>query len=103
MSFSPSTVGAEEFFTFNFVRELPAGAAILSAVWTVTVKQGVDPNPANIKVGNPVINGTKVSQKIVPLVNDVQYCFTCIATTDSPEKIPLSDTVWVRSACAQLS
>jgi len=102
MSFSPKTPAAEEFFGFNFVKQLPAGETISSAEWTITVKQGVDPNPSAMLSGSPVISGTKVTQKIVGCVDGVQYCLTCTATTNGPEKIPLFDTLWVRVACAQL-
>lgn len=100
--FTPKTPAGEEFFTFNFVKELDAGETILSSVWTITVKDGVDPNASAMLSGSPTINGTKVTQKIIGGVDGVQYCLTCLATTSGPEKIPLFDTFWVRSSCAQL-
>jgi len=103
MSFSPKTPSAEEFFGFNFVRQLDAGETIQSAVWSITVKQGTDPNPSAMLSGTAIINGTKVSQKVIGGLDGVQYCLTCLATTSGPEKIPLFDTLWVRSSCAQLS
>lgn len=100
--FSPKTPSAEELFGFNFILQLPAGVTIASAQWIVTVLKGVDANPSAMLSGNPIINGTKVSQKIIGGLDGVQYCLTCIATTSDGEKIPLFASLWVRASCAQL-
>ncbi|HZF19499.1 MAG TPA: hypothetical protein VE008_07310 [Burkholderiales bacterium] len=100
----PKQPAAEEYFGFDFVRQLAVGEAILSAVCTLVVVDGAgDPNPGAMLSGAPVISGTKVSQKIIGGVGGTRYCFTILATTDGPEKIPLSDTFWVQAPCSQLT
>lgn len=100
--FSPKTPSAEELFAFNFILQIPSGVTIASAQWIVTVLQGVDANPSAMLSGNPIINGFKVSHKIIGGLDGVQYCLTCIATTSDGEKIPLFASLWVRASCAQL-
>jgi len=102
MSFSPKTPSAEELFGLDFVLQVAPGVTISSAVWTITVKQGTDPSPSAMLSGAAIIQGTKVSQKIIGGLDAVQYCLACLATTSDGEKIQLFDTFWVRTPCSQL-
>jgi len=99
MTFSVKTPAAKEFFTFNFARRLSAGETIVSAAWTVTVKEGTDASPSALLSGSPAISGSRVSHLIIGGVADTRYCLQCVATTSAGQEIALTDDVWIRDAC----
>lgn len=101
MSFPILYVGAEEDHAFRYTLRLPAGVTIASAEWTLTVLEGTDPTPSASLSGSPAISGDKVSQRIIGRIADVQYCVQCKATLSDGQKVPLTDTLWVRAGCAQ--
>lgn len=75
----PIQTGEEKKAEFPFEEEGLSGS-IVSAVVTIALEAGTDPNFANVKVGSPVIDGTSVYQKVVYQVSDAVYLLQCTAT-----------------------
>lgn len=80
-SFSYKLTTENELFTFDFGPVLASSETITDAQCTIIVKDGEDPNPNNIKVGSPAVNGTKVVQRISGGVNGTTYRLEMTVTT----------------------
>jgi len=100
MPFTEKRPAEREKFAFSYKRLLPEGVTIQSAVWTVSVLEGVDAGAAAMVSGAAVIEGDKVSQLIIDGLVDVQYCLQCEAVFSDGQHVILSDTLWVRAPCA---
>lgn len=98
--FSPKPPGVEDWFTFNFRRDLPAGTWLIESpapVVTVTVEEGVDPSPHLMKSGTPVIsNGERVFHLLKDGVPNTQYKAHCLAKTNDGRTLERCGTFWVQ-------
>jgi len=99
MPFTEKRPAEREKFAFNYKRLLPQDVTIQSAVWTVSVLEGVDAGAAGMISGAAVIEGDKVSQLVIDGLIDVQYCLQCEAFFSDGQRVILSDTLWVRAPC----
>lgn len=63
----------------KFDKDIPDDPEIISAVVSLLVLDGVDPDPASHLDGAPVIGGKKVSQVIKNLVGGVKYRVVFVA------------------------
>lgn len=75
----PIQTGEEKPVSFPFVDEGISGS-IVSAVVTIALEAGTDPDFADVKVGSPVIDGTNVYQQVVYQQPDAVYLLQCTAT-----------------------
>jgi hypothetical protein len=82
-------------FSFDFgpdsagKTEIPAGDTIISAVVTVSVRDGIDPNPANILLLEPDLSQAPiVIQWVTGGIDGVNYLLRCVART-SPSRCVL--------------
>jgi len=80
-SFSYKLTTENEQFTFDFSNIIASGETINSASMTVEVKEGNDSNPSAILSGSPVINGTRVAQRIYGGLDQVTYRLEMSVTT----------------------
>jgi hypothetical protein len=79
--FSYKITTENEQFTFDFSPIMGSSETISSAVCTIEVKEGTDPNPNDIKVGSPVISGQQVAQRITGGLDGVIYRLEMTSTT----------------------
>jgi hypothetical protein len=100
--FSPKTPSEQVFLAFNYVRELGEGETIASGTWTASVLEGVDANPGALISGGVFIEGPKVSQLVIGGVIDTRYCLQCEALTSRGQRLVLSNSIWIRAACANV-
>lgn len=80
-SFSYKLTTENEQFTFDFSNVLASGETIGSASMVVTVQDGTDSNPSAILVGSPVVNGSRVAQRIYNGLDGVTYRLELSVTT----------------------
>lgn len=91
-SFEPTARGT---FSIDFAENIPAGATLASATWTLSIHQvqpyaAVDPDPNGHANGGPTIAGTVVLQSIGPgLVDGNDYLVTATANVSDGEIIVL--------------
>lgn len=90
--FTKQTKPEQETFTFDFQLELGTDEQILDAEWTVWVVNGTDAAPEDRINGAFVINGTKVSQNLLPGENGVNYGIQCKAITNRDQALILWST-----------
>src|SRR5687768_17387566 len=81
--FTDASVGEEEFYGFNFVKDLPAGETIVSAEFFLTSfpSKNSDPDSQTRLVGSPIIVETRVTQKVKTEVGGIRYKLKCKVTT----------------------
>lgn len=91
--FADAEVGESEPYGFDFVRDLPSGETIASAIFELSVASGVDASPAAHLIGSPVTNGTKVSQRIEGMAAGARYKLRCVITTSAGNKRALHSFV----------
>lgn len=89
MNFTPKRVGEKEIFSVDFVHKLPVGITIVSAVWSVQVAYGVDPNPNAMVIGAATISGSVVTTFLAGGLPDVGYWPMCTATLSDGEILML--------------
>jgi len=80
-SFSYKLTTENEQFTFDFSNVIASGETISSATMVVEVVEGTDSSPSSILVGTPVINGSRVAQRISGGLDQVTYRLELSATT----------------------
>lgn len=81
-----SSKAVDEVIT-AFVDYSPIATSISSATVTVTVFGGTpDANPSAIKVGEPTVNGTMVSQKIQGGIPGCKYSLRFLALLPSGDR-----------------
>ena len=80
-TFSYKLTTENELFTFDFSPILTTTEVINTASCTVQVKDGSDPNPNDIKIGSPAINGAQVVQRITGGLSGVTYRLEMTVTT----------------------
>lgn len=76
----PIEVGEIKTVWFDFSSEKPATATLASAAITVTVLQGTDASPTNVKLGPAAVNGNYVTQQVRPGVVGCRYKLVALAT-----------------------
>jgi|SRR5687768_3917245 len=81
--FTDADVGEEEFYGFNFIKDIPAGETIDSVEFFLRSypNSASDPDAQTRLLGSPIIIGTRAIQKIKIEVGGVRYKLKCIATT----------------------
>lgn len=100
---SIKTPEAAVYITFNFTDALALSSdLIVSAVVTPTVHKGTDADPSSMLSGAPFVSadGLKVSQHVVGGLDEVQYMFHCLATTNAlptAQQLPLCGVLKVKS------
>ena len=72
-AFSYKITTENEQFTFDFTPVLGTSETLTAATCVVEVKEGTDSNPSAIMSGTPIINGTKVAQRIYGGLDGVTY------------------------------
>lgn len=101
MMFDPLNPQGTEWFSYDFVRDLPAGVTITGAASTqAVVVEGTDATPNSILSGGATYNGTVVSQLITGgagRVDGVQYAVTFRATTSDGQTLARTVGLWIRS------
>jgi len=80
-SFSYKITTESELFTFDFTQVLTAAETILTAVCTVIVMNGVDPNPSAILQSTAIIANKTASQRVVAGLAEVTYRLEMTITT----------------------
>lgn len=86
----PIQTGEEKPVEFPFAEEEGISGSIVSAVVTIALEAGTDPDFADVKVGNPVIDGTSVYQQVAYQVPDAVYLLQCTATDSADNKHTIS-------------
>ena len=79
--FDVFSTGEKQTIGFDFVNDLPDGDSLSAASFTLTLSQGVDPNPANHLDGLPNIVGADAIQTLSGLLPNCNYTLTCTAST----------------------
>lgn len=97
--FDPKTVQEEDSFGFDFTDLLAAGETISTAVVTIDVIHGTDPDPSAMIAGSPSVSGNVVSVKLIGGIADVIYCVHCLATTSNGLKKELKSDLRVVAEC----
>lgn len=87
MNFSPKRSSEAEVFTVDLSQLLGAGETITSAVWSISVVDGSDPNPGVMISGGTSITGARVSQIIAGGVPFVTYAPTCTVQTSAGQTL----------------
>ena len=96
LSFDPKAPAEVNYFWFNFYSALATGETVLSAVVTVTLVSGVDPNPAAMLDSTAAVeNGYNVNVLIGGGIPNNQYLLTCTATTSNANHPVLAGTLQV--------
>lgn len=80
-SFSYKLTTENEQFTFDFSNVLGSTETISSATVSLTVKEGVDPNPSAMILGGPAISGARVAQRLYGGLDQVTYRVAITITT----------------------
>jgi hypothetical protein len=91
MNFDPKRSMEKEIFTVDFAPLLPDGVTILSAAWSISVVEGVDPAAPAMLIGSASISGSKVNQMIGGGVGDVLYAPVCTAQTSDDRTLVLPE------------
>lgn len=101
--FSDADPGETEGYTFSFIRDIPSGESLASAVFTLTVEETwdgftADPSPASRLVGAAVIDSTgkKATQRLSDLQPGNRYRLQCYGTTGSSDTPSLYSFVTCR-------
>lgn len=89
--FTSKRVGETEVFTVDYTKNLNVGETIVSAVWTNSVKTGIDVSPNSMIQGVATIAGPLVSNKITGGIAGVYYAPICTATTSLGQVIVLPE------------
>jgi hypothetical protein len=98
MAFRPAKRPDErEYFAFDFAPILTTGESVVSATWTVTVVDGVDPDPNAMVSGNNTIQGSIVSRLIIGGVAGVTYRLHCLAHTNIGQRLEICEDLAVES------
>lgn len=79
--FSYKLTTENEQFTFDFSNVIALGETITGATMNVEVVEGTDPSPSSIMVGLPIVNGSRVAQRIAGGLDQVTYRLELTATT----------------------
>ena len=87
--FSEVNVGEKIPLTFDFVNDIPEGPTITSVVWACAVATGNDPNASDCIIGDPLIEGTKVTQEFYNFKAGVKYLVTATVTLSDGSKYVL--------------
>lgn len=80
-SFSYKITTESELFTFDFSQVLSPSETISTAVCTIIVMNGVDPNPSSLLIGSAVISNQTASQRVAGGLNEVTYRLEMTITT----------------------
>src|SRR5690242_19703308 len=95
----PKHVAERDYFGFDFARwPLPAGVTVTSAVFTVSVLEGVDPDASAMKSGGAVVSGTRALQFLIGGVADVRYLLRADAVTSDGRTLTETMAFWVRES-----
>lgn len=93
--FSSALQDESEPFGFDFRRDLVTSETIQTVTFNMMVIDGLDISPNSHFVGNAVISGTKVSQRVFGLLPGVTYAlYATIVTNQANTK-----TLWGRVTC----
>lgn len=71
---------------FDFSTEVDEGIVLNTPVVTVTVLDGTDASPSNVKQGAAVVNGQYVTQQVKPGVAGVHYRLRCTVLDQNGNK-----------------
>lgn len=93
--FSPALQDEDEPFGFDFRNDLIENETIQTALFSISVINGVDLTPSSHLSGSPVISGTKVNQRISDLLPGVTYRLQAIVTTSQAN----TKSLWGRVTC----
>lgn len=74
---------------FDFVRDFRPGETIVSSVWTITLRDGTDPDPAAHLIGISTNLGTVSSHVVSGLVPNTIYILKADAVTSLGNTISL--------------
>lgn len=69
------------FLRFNFAKEIPAADAVVGATITAALTAGVDPTPAAVLDGAPILGTRDAGQWVRGGVDGASYQIKCVATT----------------------
>lgn len=89
--FTPKRVSESEIFAVDYTALLAEGETITSAVWSNSVKSGVDANPGAMISGGATITGPMVMQTLTGGVAGVSYWPICTAVTSLGQTIVLPE------------
>jgi hypothetical protein len=90
--FDPCDPGESEVYTFDFIKDIQKGDAVVSAVWTCEVaeiSEGNDDAAAAMIDGLPTVSGTKTSQRVTGPKAGVVYALQAMATTRNGDHVSL--------------
>lgn len=90
----------QDFFTFDFVRDMLVGETIASYTFTLEAMTEFgpdDPLVATRLLGSPSITGTKISQTVGNCIADVYYRLTVFVTTSNAREIKRWSHFWCRT------
>lgn len=87
--FSIMNVGDDEVISFDFVKRISDNDSVLSASWSLTVAEGVDPDPSSHLDGSAGVTGTKAMQRVSGLLPNVNYIIEAAALTSLGNTVSL--------------
>ena len=98
--FDPIDPGEEEYFQFDFAREIPTGVTIVSTTWVAAVAEtsDVDDASASTRIMDPaIVNGTKSVQKVGGCIGGVRYVLEAKVVLSNTEK----KSLWAHCECTE--
>ena len=84
---------ARRVLAFNLAADLAPGDSLSSAIVVPTLQAGTDATPAELLVGQPVIQGVRVLQLANGRADGNAYTLKCIASTAAGEILTLTAVI----------
>lgn len=86
---------ARRVLAFNFAADLAPGDSLSSATVAPTLQAGTDATPADLLVGQPVIEGARVLQLAAGRADGNAYTLKCITSTTGGEILTLTAVITI--------
>lgn len=86
---------ARRVLAFNFGADIAPGDSLSSTTVTPTLQAGTDATPAELLIGQPVIQGARVLQMAAGRDHGNAYTLKCIASTTGGEILTLSAVITI--------
>lgn len=98
MNFDDQYAGETEYVGWDYAARLEPGETIQSATFAATDPAGVDPAPAAILQGEPVVASPIVRQLVAGLVAGARYAIVTTAQTSGGRTLIEAGVLRVREA-----
>lgn len=89
--FYPMRAQEVEVITIDFGPALAEGETIVTATWSNTVIEGIDPDPTSIIKRRSTVTGAMVSELFAPVIPGVTYAPVCTVQTSGMQTLILPE------------